>query len=503
MSEGLQPIDERPGRWAGPLSLLLLAVVLAAQAPRAVGAATSQATMNYGEPFVVYAASHPRTWFGSLRKPPYLVTDYPPVYLEATAAVGHIVGGPPYRAGRLVSEASYLVAVLFVVLLGAGVAGPWGPVAGPLAGALFAMSPFAGWGFLARVDMLGVALSLAALWVVLRRRPRTGWPVLAGLLCAAAVGTKQTFLAAPAAIALDLALERRGGDLARFLGTALAAGAALAAWLFAVYGIGPVWRDLVVYNENPFSVGRMLTQVGTYLGAHALVTGLAAAALMTLPWRRAGPFRLVALYGLLAALVSLSVGKIGSAHNYFLEDEAAAPILAVALLGGPLPSAAALRRGARAAILGVLCLQLFSFPRPRAGTDEAWRAVLTDLRNVPGPLLSTDAGFNLALGKPIPYQPFIMKQLIVTGRVPSDPLLAPLSRGAFPRVVVSRFLGPNHILWTSRQRALFAACYRVLSVYPGYKVLRPAPGSGACSAARAQLAGGGAALSRPGGRVHS
>lgn len=470
--------------------IFLASMLLTFQGYRAVRALSTDQTLDYAEPFVVDAAIRPATWFGSLKEAPYRVTNYPPVYLVATGVVARALPGHVYLPGRLVSLLSLIAASLLIALLARQLAGVDAKAAGLLAAGFFLLSPYARWGFLVRVDTLGVALSLGAVWLIGSGRRRAA-VVTAGLLCALAVGTKQTFLAAPVAIGLYLAWRKEWRSVAWFLGSWAAGIGVLAGWLIVAYGAAPVWRHLVLYNENTFKLAYMLFAIQEAIATHAIVIVLAAAAFK---WGDSDGYKLLGLYTGLACLGFLTVGKIGANYNYFLEPLAAASVLAGVLAAKLLRSRELGARWWRPALLFALCIQGAVYVNPSSGFFEGWDAVRRDLVDVRGSLLAGDAGFNLVLGKPIYYQPLILKLLIDQGEVPRDPLVGPLSHGAFDRIVLNRSYNWRQFIWTKEQRELFDACYRVSVTQGAFEILEPNTESKPCRAARAELS---ATRSRP------
>ena len=137
----------------------------------------------------------------------YVPDGYPPAYFGLSAAVAGVLG-QSYLALRLVSLVSSLACFALLARLvqretgsaGAGIAG-----AGVLAATYFATGT---WFDVGRVDSLFLALSVAGLYAA-RWMCRTRGAVGAGLLLAAAFGTKQTGLAEGVAVLAALAAGPR------------------------------------------------------------------------------------------------------------------------------------------------------------------------------------------------------------------------------------------------------------------------------------------------------
>lgn len=266
--------------------------------------------------------------------PPYLVVNYPPLYLLLCAGLAPIAGST-LAAGRLLSLIGALASTAALALLARSgrdeAGGRAAAIAAPiLAGLLFLSVPVVReWAALMRVDMLGLALGLWGL-ILVRRAPRGGaiWGLLGGLLLCACLYTKPSLIAAPGAAWLWLALQAaraprgsRSVPLTGLLGltTALAGGGLLFAWLqwasagwFAIH--------VVAANANRWEAdlawGFWAQQIG-------LRWPLALAALLAIgaAWRsgRLAQIGLPLLYSALGVLTAIGVGKVGAYSNYFLE----------------------------------------------------------------------------------------------------------------------------------------------------------------------------------------
>ncbi|GIW08413.1 MAG: hypothetical protein KatS3mg060_3218 [Dehalococcoidia bacterium] len=210
----------------------------------------------YGEGIVLsqaLAVASGRPLYPPLGEPPYAVTAYTPVYYLVVAALS-IVTGPSLVPGRLLSLAAFAVAASCIVLAvrpGAGRA--WGLLA---AFAFLAQPAATEWIGLHRVDSLALAFSLGGLLVGVRGRI-----LPAAALLALGVLTKQTYLAAPAAMFAWLLLERRWRDATLLFIAFCVPLAAIVLALEAATG-GNFLRHVVGANLNPFSARLVLNWIG-------------------------------------------------------------------------------------------------------------------------------------------------------------------------------------------------------------------------------------------------
>ena len=287
-----------------------------------------------------------RDLYGPLDAPPYLVVNYPPVYLLVTWAASSLTGNV-LLAGRLVSLAAALACVgALAVIMSDGRRRTKDESSTFLLSSfvfrlssctLLALPIVREWAVLMRVDLLGVALGLWAL-VVLQRgqnvlppshqatknlasnlsRQRVQLIIAAALLCAS-LFTKPSLAAAPCAALVFLLLRdwRRALELVGWL--ALFGGTAL---IMLVPGTH-VLDHVVLANVNAWQAD---LAAGFWRGQLAIHWGLFAAgafgAALLVRRRAATGWASVALpitYTLVGAIGAIGVGKVGAYLNYFLE----------------------------------------------------------------------------------------------------------------------------------------------------------------------------------------
>ena len=287
-----------------------------------------------------------RDLYGPLDAPPYLVVNYPPVYLLLTWAASFLTGNV-LLAGRLVSLAAALAcAAALWALVGHGKRKmederntfSLSAFGFRLSAFTFLALPIVReWAVLMRVDLLGVALGLWAL-VVLQRgqndvspshqvikkltsnlRPQRIQLIIAAALLAASLFTKPSLVAAPCAALVFLMLRdwRRALELIGWL--VLFGGAALVVLVPGTHFLDHV----LLANVNAWQAD---LAAGFWRGQLAIHWGLFAAgalgAVLLLRRRAATGWASVALpitYTLVGAIGAIGVGKVGAYLNYFLE----------------------------------------------------------------------------------------------------------------------------------------------------------------------------------------
>ena len=400
--------------------------------------------LNYGEgPLLdqaVRLAGFENTYGGDLKRPPYVVSNYPPLFPLVQVPFVWLFG-PAFWYGRLISLLCAAAVSLFVGLtLHALTRDRLAALSGAL---IFPAMPYVvRWSSLARVDLLGLALSWAGLFVIVRWPHRRAGVVVAGLALVAAVYTRQTYaLAAPLAAFVWLLAQgqrRRALELAGFAG-----GAALI--LFGVLNVltdGGFFLNTVTANLNDFRWERVsLNALGALLACPLLLFG--ALAFVSMANRKSNnPWWLVAPYLAASVPSALLVGKVGSDVNYLLELSAAFALATGALISWQRESPRV--RTVLVVLLAVQVLALGQSSRVASGLQDyviEQRPEISRLSGIVagarGPVLTDDYMGLLPLnGRRIYLQPFEMTQLSRDGAWTQKPLVEAIEREEFPVIMI-------------------------------------------------------------------
>ena len=485
----------------------------------------------YGEGFVLRDAAMLRDGkspYAPIDGLPAVVANYPPVYLAATA-IAMIPLGKSFLAGRAVSIVATLGCAFLVWRIARRASRRGGGADESGSGcsarvALFAPLLFLAdvviyyWSPYARVDMLALALELAALdafhgalagerdGAASDRAPARAIDprLIRGLaLSVLAVFTRPTAIAAPVALVIALTLARDGRLAAMaggaFAGTALIAGLALNAATS-----GEFLRHTITYNANAFRWGELASLVLDFATPHAPLLLGAAAFFVMRGASRAGAApsaarsdlgsTLLATYFACACALALLVGKVGSSANYFLQAVAAGAILFGVALGRTSGDGSARRILLLAACAGPLLFATVPFSRalelrmnpfpamgrtPGADDRTAGDDVMAIVRDAGGEVLIEDAGFLVRAGKTVWASPLQLAYLEEQGLYDPAPLAAMIRRREFAAIILSyNFFSQSPVL-----RAAIGEAYRperVIEIPRRYKyvVLRPASGTG-------------------------
>lgn len=471
--------------------MLFLAAGLATFAFKAVSSMTLLDELDYGEGILMWQALHVtdlKQAFRPVETYPHIVFHYPPLYHLASRAMTPVTGNL-LTAGRLVSILSLLGTCLMLGLLtlmcfpsGSGRALRY-ITSFSAAGFIFTL-PTSPWGTFMRVDTLAMLLVFSglALFIVAKGRP---WLAFAAFACfLAAVYTKQTMIAAPAACLL-LAFLETPRLAVRLLVFTIASGLSI---LTAMYFLtdGGFLLHLFGYNQNPFSLTRL---VRFWIEHISLSTALLSVAIMfplaVFRLRRVGLPTLIqrfrnALGGTMfercatvatlhfwfAAVVTLTVGKEGSYYNYFFELDLSLSLLSGLFVGWLLSHPTTRQRGPYAllAVLVVPLLLLHSVRTLQAFRDttarffrpvETYSTELVEfVRTLPGPVYSEDMTILMRAGKGISAEPAIITCLAKLGKWDETPFVRRIEEGQFQAIIIYTTLDNRERFTEAVERAI-------------------------------------------------
>ena len=414
------------------------------------------------------AGLYPPDW----TSPPLVLTLYPPVFFWAVAGLDAILNAAdPLVAPRLVSLFATVGLGWSLVRIRRlyGTDWMWFIV---LAGAVSLAPGVQRQLAAAQVDMLAVAWTVAGAWFALRsdkcRRPV--WPAFACF--AIAVFTKQSFVAAPAALLLSRFLSgwrkeslREG---AAFAGIVFGGFLLLDGWtsggfsahtLAAVADSGSVVNFVRVIGDSaPYAWGALALLVLS--GVHDRL-------------RPAFPELWVAIATVLHAGAML---KTGSSVNYFLEPLAALMVLGI-IRSADAPWAAGRRLRDRRIALGLVVALV-------AGSGIRMGEVVSELRLassvLPIRVAEFEGGFPLVEvvffpavfergGRPYVSDPFAFGALAESGAWDPAPLVADLAGRRVPFAVTTIDIEPALGEGATTEDLLFAYFWRMAAVRDGLR----------------------------------
>ncbi len=257
---------------------------------------------------------HGEGLYWGVNRYPFTISAYGPIFYAASGFL-HNLGVPAYQSARILSYAALLASLwLCWRALGYLTSNTFARITAVILAASTSNILF--WGTTGQVDMLACCFSLAAFTAFLKFREQRDQRalVLAGIFVILAIFTKQTFLAAGAAIGVTLLWEDRKHALPWIAGVAIAGGG-IAFTLNAVTH-GGFFADAIFANINPFALFKLQQHVQYLLmtGTGIVVTALAGA---IRPSHRALPLYIYAAFS--TCIWLLTASKIGSDLNYQME----------------------------------------------------------------------------------------------------------------------------------------------------------------------------------------
>jgi hypothetical protein len=425
---------------------------------------------------------HSGTLYYDLNHYPYTVAGYMPIFYWLEAGLIRL-GVPAFASGRMITMTAFLV--LIGTCRRTALLYTEDQIIAWMAALLVASSPqMFLWSVTGQVDILAVSFAALAFYHFSRYYVR-GEPSLscAALFALLALFTKQTSIAAPAAIFLSLFPQDRKKAL-HFAATVGGGGGALVMSLNAALH-GHLLQDTVQANMNPLSWWKFVAQL-QYVG---MLSGcLLLMAVLSFRRLAAGLSRPLCLYAACAAAVFLATcGKVGSDTNYQLEmtvvlAECAAvglhrlDFLPLYFAGSKrwitllvLPLAIHVVNGYRV---------LPNLVTSRVASELAARAQLEELRPYVQPsgglVLSSDYSSMVRLRQRMDVEPLIYGLLVRAGAVDPEPVRRDLIRGAFSAVILTEDISQppqdsflEFIILPASQRAAIRQHYRLVKHISG------------------------------------
>ncbi len=410
---------------------------------------------------------------------PYILANYPPIYLLMTSLAGQWLGFS-YATGRMISVLATLSCSLAIALIiFQATKDKWAAV---IAGALFLCSPFViTWGCLARIDMVALALSLWGILVAFRwpdSRVGLGFSLL---LFLAAIFTRQShMLSGPLAIFVFLGARswRKAFLFVTSLAIAVLTTGGFLNWLtdggflfhtvtatadkFMLNGLGNLWGINFYINAPLFVL--IIFEFFHFIRSQQ--------------WSR-----LAVAYLMGGILSSLTVGKIGAHINYFLEFIAGMSVLTGFALSRWRKEIPALLHSL---LLLTLAFQIYwSYDSSRIFTSQvsirrAFEPELRQLeeviRSTPGSVLADEMMAALVVcDKDVLIQPYEFARLSVRGKWDQSPVVEDIKARKFALVLITN-ISESMIAerWTPDMMAAIMQNYEPMANLAETTVYRPA-----------------------------
>jgi hypothetical protein len=405
----------------------------------------------------------------NLNQPPYVISNYPPLYPFFVALTNSMFNIPLFQSGRIISMIFCVISGCIIGLLTMGLTGnKW---IGGLSGVLFLGQPFViHWASLARVDMMALGFSLLGLWVLYRYHDTMPWMVLAGFFFILSVFTRQTYLLS--------------GPLAGFiwLWHLNRKRAILFISIFGVISIlifgminaltdGGFYTNIVTANINRFDIPNALSLIGQLVFIWPVILITSGMIVIVAIYSRlkartenqtetlSQPFVWTGLifYTAGALISAATVVKIGSDENYFLELIAVCAIW----IGLTIKVISDQKTRLRPIFMGLLFLQLIwiftsNLMYARLTTLNYWSDIKTyDSINLQvqsvakeGNILSDVVMDMIVLaGQRIYYQPLEYCELYYAGLWDPAQFINQVAKKDFPLIIIQQRAPSKECYW--------------------------------------------------------
>ena len=417
-----------------------------------------------------------------LTKPDYIISNYPPLYMALQAPLIGLFG-PGFWQGRLISIICTWVAAYFLALtLHHHTKDVF---ASAVTGMIFLAWPFVVmWSGLARIDCLALALALAGLFFLSRADMKWSHFWLGSLLLVGAIFTRQSYMLAIPAAAFFWLLFREWRKALLLVVTV----GGLSLLIFLVLNSvthGGFFLHSITLNLNTFNIEQLKYQLRNNLFNLAWPLLLMAAASLFLILKGVKFNRLVGAFLIGAGLSALTIGKVGSNYNYFLELCAALSLSAGSLLawirkyqGQKLVQSIILM--ALVVQTGIFLNRTFEQQIPRL---QSRLTIAGDLQKLEGIVASSDGivladeymGLISLQNKLLYIQPFASTQAAYDGLWDETDFVNSIQAKKFSLILIYGTPGTTiiHSRWTDQMLAAIEGNYTVTETIASTRIFTP------------------------------
>jgi hypothetical protein len=277
--------------------------------------------------------------------------------------------------------------------------------------------------------------------------------IISALLLVAAIYTRQSYaLAAPLAIFVWL-LTINWRQAFKF--AAVVGGLSLGLFiLLNALTHGGFFFNIVTANINEFSIDRLTWNLRRYRDAVPFLLFMGGIFII-FGYRRFHAWPLLTMYLVGSSISSLTIGKIGSNVNYFLELSAA-----LCLIAGAVIAMCRRYQWLRAVIAACLALQVghlitlswgdySEILHVRLELFDEIKELESIVAETEGPVLADEfMGLITLQGQPLFIQPFEITQLVNAGKLDQTPIVENINNKDFPAILVHHL--PDYEIYKER-----------------------------------------------------
>lgn len=414
--------------------------------------------VNYGEAPIINQANRillgEEIYKNNFDSPPYIVTNYPPVYIYLLSYLKSNIGFPFYLGGRLISLLSAVITVCIVTTISYKLTKKY--FIGAITLGLFLGHPYViTWSSITRVDLLALALSLLGIYILLFHWESNFGILLATALLTASIFTRQSYLlAGPLGASVWLIKNDKKKFYLYFL-ILLLVNFSIFIYLNNLTENG-FYINAVTANINDFSVTRLLSMLKNFYIIWPIVISVVIVGMISKRgefiiqknniFNSTPIFYFLIPYLLGAVISAFTVGKVGSDINYFLELIVALILTFSLILNWIEPRSANLNLLSNIGILSqliwiVIIILVVNFQyaldikREIRWYDNLYKEIEASTNE--GIVLSDDyLDLVVIAGQQIYYQPFEYGQLFEAGIWNPSNLVREIEEKNFPLIII-------------------------------------------------------------------
>lgn len=266
-----------------------------------------------------------------ITSPPYLITNYPPIFILLNAFFVWIFG-PSLLIGRLIALLSTIGTAIIIALLINHFFSDQGFLPGLVGASLFLIIPYVlQWSAYFRVDMLALLFSVTGIYIVVNHPEENRSILLAALFFVLAAYTRQSYgLAGPLSAAIWIGIKNRKQAIKLILIYTIA-GLVLFG-LLQLLSKGGFYFHIITANINPYHWQTVINYALEMYNTMPWIL-LILAIFLTIGWRYFRSYALLAPFMISSGAAALSIGKVGSNANYLVEISAAFAIVTGVVVG--------------------------------------------------------------------------------------------------------------------------------------------------------------------------
>ena len=373
--------------------------------------------------------------YRSINDYPFIVVNYPPVYLYLCAGLTKLTG-LSFLGGRLIT---FLASIFVVLLIYEITKRESDKEVAFISALLFIASSYIYKNNpLMRVDMLGLLFSLLGMYIFIKidAHNNTFYSIPLFIL---SLYTKPVFFSAPVAVVIWLIIKDKKRGFKFILLSIISYG--IIFFILNHLTKGEFFRHNFLYNLNTFIFVQAMKHYVWFLQNHSILFFFSVIFIIDSLIKR--ELSVFSVYFIVSAIAAFSVGKIGANTNYFFELIAISCVLTglcIEKLKGYNQ-----KKMNNLLIYTLLFIQLLLFihiplltkPAPAKSDRENFKKLSGIISSTEGPIISEDGGILVFNKKEVLFMPFEFTQLANQKKWDQKKFLEDLMNKRFTLIIFS------------------------------------------------------------------